>query len=48
MRSSLYGRDQQCRRFVEFDDTDIDNVVRNLRHPQDILYAEVPAHTGSP
>ena len=32
---------------MEFDDYDIDNVVTNLRRPQYIFHAEVPAHAGS-
>ena len=31
----------------EFEDDAIDNVVQNLRRPQDILHPTVQAHTGS-
>ena len=30
---------------VKFDDNNIDNVVTNLRRPQDIFHAEVSVHT---
>ena len=33
---------------IKFDDDDIDNVVTNLRRPQDIFHAEVPAQLGVP
>ena len=33
---------------IEFEDDDINNVVTNLRRPQDIFHPEVPAQVGVP
>ena len=33
---------------IKFHDDDIDNLVTNLRRPQDIFHAEVPAQLGVP
>ena len=32
---------------VELEDDDIDNIILNLRRPQDIWHPTIPAHTGS-
>ena len=31
---------------VKFEDDDVDNIVQNLRYPQDIIHTETPTHAG--